>query len=128
MQNANAKHGGLQIEPVEMIDIVEVDPLAFLIVQNEFIEAGFREDLLIGDRPLHGERNRFSNERAPLAACTEMEALPAKAFSEAPSISMAIPQLATVNGLCGVAITPEGMPVRSIWTLPEKPFNGCKPT
>jgi hypothetical protein len=57
-----------------------------------------------------------------------MEALPAEAFSEAPSISMAIPPLATVNGLCGLAVAPEGMPVRLICILPEKPFNGCTPT
>ena len=63
--------------------------------------------------------------RLPLAPCTETEELPTAAEAAAPIKTVVLPPLGTVNGLCGFAVTPAGMPLRVICTSPEKPLSAC---
>ena len=66
--------------------------------------------------------------RPPLAACTEIDALPVIAVADAPITNIVFAPLCSVNGLCGFVVTPAGKPRNVTWTFPEKPFSGCTPT
>jgi len=61
----------------------------------------------------------------PLAPCTAIAALPVEALADAAIASVAVPPLGTVNGLCGLDVTPDGMPLSVTYTSPENPCSAC---
>jgi len=45
--------------------------------------------------------------------------------ADALSRRVVLPPLVTLNGLCGLAVTPDGSPLTIACTSPEKPLSAC---
>ena len=64
----------------------------------------------------------------PLAPCTEIVKFPVVALAEAPKIREVLAPTATVKGLAGFEVTPEGSALSVTWTVAVKPFSAFTET
>jgi hypothetical protein len=75
--------------------------------------------------PLCTVRVRFVEwDKLPLVPCAETVKFPVAALEAAPNRTEVLAPAATVKGLVGLDVTPEGSAPKVTCTLPVKPFSG----
>ncbi len=79
--------------------------------------------------PLWTVKARFAEwESVPLVPCAEIVKFPVRAFTAAPKTTEVLEPTATLKGLAGFEVTPEGSALKVTCTLPVNPLTGFTET